>query len=378
MNLPDSSSSSKRSSAKPAATAQGRSRQRQPRKDLDLPLKLQVASALARNEYYALVNVALSAIDTRGLADVTDIDVFATRYDLMFRPSTIAVSCKAGESRSLSPAREIFYVKGVLDYIRAANGVVAFSRRPVAAHLRDLGRRLGVLVLSGGEVDAWCNSLVNGIADFGYFKDSFYEAYLQAWARANMPGLVEYLQSDYWFHFDFRNLQNVIGHLKKVAASITGEQPWHAIIVLDTAAHLCLVLFDLCREILLLGASSVSETTAAYLFGGAPSFRARRDLYSRVQQLLSSTGVLSSGGPSLPPLEPPYAPQLAELAVRLIERPQAAVRIPHILQDELWRALGASGAPPRDETNILAAEKLAQDLLTFLKTATGAKWVPRI
>src|SRR5947207_442750 len=30
-------------------------------------------------------------------------------------------------------------------------------------------------------------------------------------------GLTDYLHTDYWFHFDFRNLQNVLVHLRKLA-----------------------------------------------------------------------------------------------------------------------------------------------------------------
>jgi hypothetical protein len=392
MNLPASSSGSKlsdESSHQPPGSSrafevsaseakQERSAGKPSKKDQDLPLKLRVASAVAASGYYTRINVALSATSARGLADVTDVDVFGTRYDVTFSPTTIAVSCKSGESRGLSPAREIFYLRGVLDYVRAGNGVVAFPRKPVPPHLHDLGRRLDILVLSGSEVEAWCNALVNGVSNPGYFQESAYNEYLNMWARTDTGGLARYLRTDYWFHFDFRNLQNVVGHLKKAAPRLAGKEPWHNLVVLDTAAHLCLTLFDLCRQIRFMGLSEISETTAAYLFGGAPSFKARRDLYGRVHQLLSSTGVTSPGGPTLPPLEPSYTAALAELAVHFIDRPHAAVLVPQIVQDLLWRALGATGAPPRDDTNFLAAEKLTQDLLDFLKVAAGAASVPKV
>jgi hypothetical protein len=392
MNLPASSNSSKPfdepqhqrvdqspgAAPLPPATGVTRSGEKHPKKDQDLPLKLLVGSALASSGYYTRINVGLSATSTRGLADVTDVDVLGTRCDVAFSPTTIAVSCKSGESKGLSPAREIFYLRGVLDYVGARNGVVAFSKKPVSAHLRDLGRRLDVLVLSGGEVDAWCNSLVNGVPNPGYFQESAYDQYLRAWTRSEIRGLVDYLRTDYWFHFDFRNLQNLVGHLKKTARHLTGKESWHSLVFLDTAAHFCLTVFDLCREVRLMGLSAVSETTAAYLFGGAPSFRARRDLYARVRQLLSSTGVLSPAGPTLPPLEPSYAATLSELVVRFVDRPHAAVLVPQTLQDMLWRTLGAKGAPPRDDKTFLAAEKLTQDLLDFLKVATSAGWAPKV
>jgi hypothetical protein len=190
--------------------------------------------------------------------------------------------------------------------------------------------------------------------------------------------LAGYLETDFWFHFDFRNLQNLIVHLKKISSKLNGSDGWHSIIAWDAAAHLCLTIFDLCRQVRMLGLSVIADTTAAYLFGGAASLKARRDLYGKVQQLLASTGVAGQGGSSLPPLEPAYSQGLAELALRFIERPHSAILIPTVIQDNFWRLLGAPGLPNREDKTFLAAEKLTQDLLDFIKTATGATWMPRL
>lgn len=347
-------------------------------KDLDLSLKLQVAAALAASGYYTRINVLLSATSSRGLADVTDIDVLAIRYDLMFKRDAVAVSCKAGTSKTLSAAREAFYLRGVLDYVEAGEGVAAFSQKPVAPHIRDLGQRLGILMLSGDEVGRWCQHLTNGLPDPGFFTEAAHETHAKAWERLGNDGLAGYLETDYWFYFDFRNLQNLIVHVKKVASKLTGKDVWQSVIAWDTAAHLCLTIFDLCRQVRMLGLAAITDTTAAYLFGGAASLKARRDLYGKVQQLLASTGVAGQGGPSLPPLEPVYSEGLAELALRFIERPHSAILIPTIIQDNFWRLLGAPGLPSREDKNFLAAEKLTQDLLDFIRTATGAAWMPRL
>ena len=347
-------------------------------KDLDLSLKLQVAAALAASGYYTKINVLLSATSSRGLADVTDIDVLAIRYDLMFKRDAVAVSCKAGTSKTLSAAREAFYLRGVLDYVEAGEGVAAFSQKPVASHIRDLGQRLGILMLSGDEIGRWCQHLTNGLPDPGFFTETTYETYVKSWDHLGSEGLARYLDTDYWFHFDFRNLQNLIVYLKKASSKLTGSDVWQSVIAWDTAAHLCLTIFDLCRQVRMLGLSAITDTTAAYLFGGAASLKARRDLYGKVQQLLASTGVAGQGGPSLPPLEPAYSQGLAELALRFIERPHSATLIPTIIQDNFWRLLGSQGLPAREDKNFLAAEKLTQDLLDFMKTATGAAWMPRL
>lgn len=375
MSLTPLSSSSSPSEKTSAAKSKLK---RQAGKDLDLPIKLQVAAALAASGYYTRINVLLSATSSRGLSDVTDIDVLAIRFDVMFKREAIAVSCKGGTSKTLSAAREAFYLRGVLDYVEAAEGVAAFAHKSVAPHIRDLGQRLGILMLSGDEIGNWCKHLTNGVPDPGFFGDAAYDTLIKSWERVGSEGLAAYLETDYWFHFDFRNLQNLIVHVKKISSKLNGKEVWQSVIAWDTAAHLCLTVFDLCRQVRMLGLSSITDTTAAYLFGGAVSLKARRDLYGRVQQLLESTGVAGQGGTSLPPLEPVYSQALAELALRFIERPHAAILIPQIIQENLWRALGAPGTSTPEDKNYLAAEKLTQDLLDFLKAATGAGWMPKL
>jgi hypothetical protein len=376
MNFPDSSSSSDQSSkgrkAPEGGTLKGG------RGDLDLSLKLAAAAAFAASGYCCHINANLSATSQKGLADVTDVDVIAIRHDIAFAPAVIATSCKSGESRSFSPAREVFYLRGVLNYLKAEDGIILFSRKPVAPHLKDLGRQLGILILSGAEVEDWIKHISNGLDDPGYFDEPEYSKYISAILHPSIRALSDYLRTDYWFFRDFRNLQNLIGHYKKVAAGIDGSAPWHQTIAIDAAIHFSLTILDLCREIRLLGLSGIEEKTATYLFGGVISFKARRDLYAKVQHLLSATGTLSSGGPQLPPLEPAYTKALAELVFKFIERPHASTLIPQVLQDNLWKQLGAKGRNTVEEKNTLAAEKFAQDLIDLLKLASGASWMPKI
>ena len=158
----------------------------------------------------------------------------------MFKREVIAVSCKAGTSKTLSAAREAFYLRGVLDYVEASEGVAAFAHKPVAAHLRDLGQRLGILMLSGEEIGHWCQHLTNGVPIPGYFSEIGYDEYLKSWTRLGDAALQNYLHTDYWFHFDFRNLQNLIVHIRKMAPKLNGKDEWARIIAWDAAAHLSL------------------------------------------------------------------------------------------------------------------------------------------
>lgn len=343
--------------------------------DLDFDLKLKTAQALSRSGYSCRLNVALSAIGDAGLADVTDIDVLAMSRDLTFTPRVMCVSCKAGGN--LVVAKELFYLRGVLSYVRGDEGVLLLGGRDVPPHLRELASSLSLLLLAQGEVDAWRSALVNGLHQPGYFDEPLFLEYENAMnALPPSSGIRSFLKADYWFYRDFRNVQNLIGHLKKYAPSLDGKSKHHATQFLDIAWHFSETVLDLCLHVQRSGLGRLSESVSTYIFGGRTSYAARRDLLTRVTQVLVKTGVAKVE--AMPSLDPPYAPALAELVVRLIERPHAAIQVPLVLQDAMWRGLGAPGMEPGSNKNQLAAFKLAQDLIDFLKRASEGTWAPAV
>lgn len=345
------------------------------KKDLDFGLKLKTASALAASGYSCRLNVPLSAVGDVGLADVTDIDVLAIGRDLTFTPQMICVSCKAGGK--IVVAKELFYLRGVLHYIGGDEGILLLSGRDIPPHLRELAAGLSLLVLAMEEVEQWHASLVNGVHMPGYFEDKLFEEYQKALlAIPPSQGIALFLKADYWFYRDFRNVQNLVGHLKKYATSLDGKSRLHTTQFLDVGWHFSQTVLDLCLHAQRGGIQRLPETVNSYLFGGHTSYRARKDLLSAVSQLLAKTGVAKAS--AMPSLDPVYAPDLAELLLRFLERPQAAILVPLVLQDALWRDLGAPGMGYATSKNGLAAFKLAQDLIDFLKMASNAPWSPSV
>ena len=344
--------------------------------DRDLPMKLRTAGALAASGYYSRINVRLSATADNGLADVTDVDVLGIRHDITFAPRFIAVSCKSGAN--VQVAKEVFYLRGVMEYLNAQDAVASFALPSIDPHLRDLGRQLRVLVLAGSEGDGWRLSLLNGLPATGYFDPGRHSNLIQAVAAPEMKSLREWIDTDFWFYRDFRNLPRGINRLRSVATQFTGNKPWHSVLFFEVAGHLALTVLDLCRTVQMLGKQAVTETVSAYLFGGATAYRTRKELYARVKQVLSETGAVAKQGSALGPLEPSYTTSLAELVVRFLERPHASIQVPQVIQDAVWTSLGAKGLSFDQDVNGIAAQKLAEDLLGFLRAAAGCGWAPSI
>lgn len=343
--------------------------------DLDFDLKLKTAAVLSASGYSCRLNVILSAVGDGGLTDVTDVDVLAITRDLTFTPRLMCVSCKAGTN--LLVAKELFTLRGVLSYIRGDEGVLLLGRRDVPPHIRELAASLSLLLIVQGEIDVWHNSLVNGVHDPGYFAEPLFLEYEKAInALPPSSSIKGFLQADYWFYRDFRNVQNLIAHLKKYAPILDGKSKLHATQFLDVAWHFSQTMLDICLHVQRGGVGRLTESVNSYLFGGRTNYKARKDLLAQVTQVLVKTGVAKAD--DVPSLDPRYAPALAELVLRLIDRPHAAIQVPLALQDALWRGLGAAGMDVSANKNKLAAFKLAQDLVDFLRRASDAPWAPSL
>jgi hypothetical protein len=343
--------------------------------DLDFDLKLKTAAALSASGYSCRLNVALSAVGDTGLADVTDVDVLAISRDLTFTPRVMCVSAKAGTN--LVVAKELFYLRGVLSYMRGDDGVLLLGGRDVPPHLRELAASLSLLLLVQGEIDTWRSALVNGVHDPGYFAEPLFLEYEKAMnALPPSSSIRAFLAADYWFYRDFRNVQNLIGHLKKFAPTLDGKSKLHATQFLDVAWHFAQTILDVCLHVQRGGTGRLAESVNMYMFGGRTNYKARKDLLVQVTQVLVKTGVARAD--AMPSLDPGYAPALAELVVRFLERPHAAIMVPLVLQDALWRGLGAIGMEPTPNKNKLSAFKLAQDLVDFLKAASDVPWTPSL
>ena len=349
-------------------------------KEADLGLKATTASALAANGYFCRVDVSLSAVNGGEInsSDAADVDVLAVRHDVTFHSHVMAVTCKVSGERSSSVAREIFRLRGVLDHLDAQQGIILLPKKSADRHLRDLGQKLRILVLTGSDVARWIEALERGKATPGGVNERTLRDCDEMLGKAGKSSLKDYLRTDYWFYRDFRNIQNLTGHLRRMSGSLTGAEPWHGLLYLEAAAHFSLSLLELCRTIQSQGIIAIKDVTAEYLFGGATSFKARRDLYTKVQHLLTATGALLQGGPELPPLEPQYTSRLAELAFRFLERPGAAMNVPQTLQDSIWRSLGSGTHQTEDSVITPYTEKLALDLIDFLKSASQTSWAPRL
>lgn len=343
--------------------------------DLDRPLKLASAQTMTSAGFYVRTNVVLSeprsspARDGKWVTDITDIDVMGIVHTLDLRADTSCVTCKGGTN--VSVLHETFALAGVMRYLHAQRGYAVFVRKATEPHMIALAEQLDIAVMDEQEWNHWRRRLSGAYPVPRIFEDRIDAAISdQLSRRTDLAELLSYLRTEFWYFRDYRNVQNLIGQLRRVADKLKAF-PLPAFVFLDACGQFALALLQLCEHVSASGVLRLTDTVPPYLFGGIPTYRNRRDLLRRVEDFMRKKEVLDAAQ-SMPPLDPAYVPDLSELVLRFCNKPAAAGRVPQYLN---FRA-GEVAAQIAGETSIRTAhgesyltEKLAFDLLEFIGKA---------
>jgi hypothetical protein len=342
----------------------------------DYLLKLETAQALCNAGYFVRVNVALSepplsANGGQKLTDITDVDVLAMTFATDFHPDMVCVSCKAGSSKSLSPIKETLMMAGVMRYLRAERGYAIFADRKIDAHMYGLAQQLDIALFSLEEWRLWKSRQVGDRPVPAHFTADLYVTLRELLSRRNdLNALFSYTRGEYWYYRDFRNVQNLVGVTRHYAKALSGT-PLGRFAFLDTLCLFSLSILQLCEFITFTGASRLGDTLPPYLFGGPSVYKSRRDLLRRVEEMLRAREVLEKDQ-QLPPLDPAYLTDLAEVVARYVQKPVDAVRVPHHIN--YLTGLAACEATginvgKRNSGESSTTEKFAFDLASLLAKA---------
>jgi hypothetical protein len=344
-------------------------------KDLDRPLKLAAAQAMSSAGFYVRTNVRLSeprnapTREGKWVSDITDVDVMGIVHTVDLRADISCMTCKGGTN--VSVLHETFALAGVMRYLHAQRGYGVFARKTTEPHMVALAEQLDILVMEGQEWTHWLRRIGGTYPVPRIFEDHIEAAITeQLGRRTDLAELLSFLGTEFWYFRDYRNIQNLIGKLRRVAERMKAL-PLTAFLLLDACSQFALALLQLCKHANASGVLRLAETVPPYLFGGVSTYRNRRDLLRRVEEFMRKKEVLDAGQ-SLPSLDPAYTPELIELVLRFCSKPAAACRVPQYLS---FRS-GEAAAHVAGETSVRAShgesdltEKLAFDLLDFIGKA---------
>ncbi|MFL6124271.1 hypothetical protein [Actinophytocola sp.] len=302
----------------------------------------------------------------------TDLDVLGINLAGARLHSAI-VDCKTTAGGSTG---RVFWVRGVGDFFDADDAYMV-RESVVTDAARQLATRLGVTTLTSADLSRLedfhpCEVPLDATPMSYLFDVSSAATVLAAFTGLDkkLKPLLDYREFGYWLYDEYRNLMQLVEHLRECADQLDPRNPRHLALVLDLT---WLYLVSLCHAIHNIRAAHVSDPDRGlreYLFGGVVGLREKEQLSG----LLAS---LRDGG-ALPtevrvdPL-PTYYSKLRELVTRVMRRPDRVLPALRLLEVLTTVTALAQRVEPADLGSLhddLAA-KQAADVLQFLVGATG-------
>jgi hypothetical protein len=344
--------------------------------ELDLGLKVATRRLLWRMGFSTRIDIPLRAFvpggtqrKERAPESLTDLDVLGLTITSGFRLHGAIADCKTG--RAAKAIERVFWLRGVADFFSADDAWVVREHPPPDA-ARQLAARLGIAVLTSDDITALedfhpTDLPIGHHAVARLFDRQKVSKYLAVFAGLDkrLKPLLEYRQFDYFVYEPHRNPLQLVAHLQDSKAVLDPKNPLHVALFMDMAWLYLVALTQIVEHVRAAHLTDPDTATQEYLFGGQLGLQEKRQMAALLAEVVPE-------GMERPEPLPPYYPQLRELVVRVLRRPNhilSALRYAEIasagLADGVRVRARATFADSYDEI----AAKLLTDVCGFLVSA---------
>jgi hypothetical protein len=301
----------------------------------DSPLKLRIRRVLWAQGFHCPLEVDLSHFDYQDVAQtlkrssLTDIDVLGIRFEPDLRMTIIIADCKSGRE---SESNRIFWLKGVMDFFGAQEGI--FVKKTLHSQARAIAPRLGIRAIDEKGLDVLEKSLALDTLAIDIGDPSVYSKASSLWGIEIEPEqkptekqlvvkyVYQYLQYYYWVIDEYRNIQNLIDIFQRIKSELHKTDIKSKYLVYIGLQRLTLSILRMASNVSVIDLTNIREQSHTYLFGGAFLQRERTQLIDLLNKLSEQNRI----GEKIK-LEPPYFDELVEIVNRIIFNSLHAIKI---------------------------------------------------
>ncbi len=344
--------------------------------EADLPLKANMRRLFWSMGCSTVLDVKLRAYVTGdkrgpGWQEYTDLDVLGVGFSPTGQMHLTLADCKTIKRSAIE---RMFWVRGVADYFAADDAYLVRSHA-VPAAARALSARIGVGVLDPDDYQALASTFPPELDYEGPLACLFDLDSIQRQTHnttgldGRLAGLIDFIRYDYWIYEPYRNLAQVVAHLKDSVARLDPTNPHHLSLFFETAWLYAYTLAQATHHVRASRMADIPTAAETYIAGGELAVREKAQL----AELLHEVGFTSDPRAAV---LPPYVNALVELITRLLVRPAEFADVLRYAEylatatvvgesSTVGAAFGSAVRP--------VAAKLLADVCGFLVTAAGLR-----
>lgn len=313
---------------------------------LDIEQKLMLMQLLWAWEYMPHLEVKLShpegSLPQR--YELTDVDVFGVGITPDFSPEIIVGDCKT--LKSVSAINRAFWLKGVMEYLKAKRGYLILRTRGAITEDHKLGAKsIGITLMSENEFQVFHSKLLRKQFPLGMrlFQESSWQYFEQNIASIGAAKrLNEYRKYQYWLDTPSRALRYCLFETREINETIDPRQKLQRALVLDMLTLFSVAFMNMVCHLFHIylvpeKKDELDSYLKAYVYGGRETYnqinRLRRELQS-LANYYSNDNRDSFGDLSLPEWD-----RFLQLFRTVVEEPAYFREVPRFLRFILFERL---------------------------------------
>jgi hypothetical protein len=307
---------------------------------------------------------------------VTDLDVFSSMPDQFNGYRTIIFDCKTKARES--PINRALWMGGVLERLRADQGICVLKKDAIELDHRLFATRLRVILLAEDEFDLYARATAQDYsAKLGNVAEIVaWEQFFEIPTRfARLGPAVDFIRSNYWMIDDAAEAaRKTLSQLRAVHPELDPAKAEHIALFLDLCAlfarSLAMAVCHVFKAYLHpANQADLSEAFLVMLYGGREAYEYRNDLYKRLQAQPQdqAAGV---------DLSLPEWDRFLQLTRQLLDAPAEAQKVPLILREIGFSFLCADSSRSFAKTLCLESAQAARFALLLVDYLSKAGKLP--
>lgn len=328
-------------------------------------LEYRVARLLFHMGYFTRSRLPLKSYFYPDHVDITDIDVYAIKFNNDFNENIILADCKSGTSskqKDSKPSNRVLWLSGLIKFLSASRGY--FIKPQISDKMKDFALKNGITPLDYArlkELETQFNLMEDwrGSYSIENFKEEidFYNEIKNK--NGDMNQLYWFLRMGFWTLPSNIQIKQIMDRVQYLNIKCSFKAPHEVWLLGESTILLSIALLRFCQELFPLTEQQRNNRINVKMIEGLGTIEQQeKTLYlthvyaaSLVEQYTGKKTIIKEDEVKIPP--PEYTPNLIDICSRILNEPEISIHIPRFLDFFIYEYIVSNKDLNREELELM-------------------------
>jgi hypothetical protein len=347
-------------------------------------LEYRVARLLFHMGYFTRTRLPLKSFFYPEHIDITDIDVYAIKFDNDFNEHKILVDCKSGTSskqKESKPSNRVLWLSGLIKFLNASRGY--FIKPQITDKFKDFALKNGITPLDYARLEE-LETQFNLIDWRGSYSIENFEREINSYnnikkRRGDMNQLYWFLKMDFWTLPSNIQIKQIVERFQDLSIKCSFEESYEIWLLGESIILFSIALLRFSQDLFPLTEQQRNNWINIKMIEGLGTieqqekllFLSRQYAASIIEQYTGKKIDIKEDEVKIPP--PEYTSNLIDLFSRILDEPEISIYIPRFLDFFIYEYIISKKNVNKDElislfpVDLDLLAKLSKNIIKFLE-----------